>query len=72
MLKNVMANGVLVCAALLMSATPCANAQQTLNFSLGYFTPLALDARVDDDVLHREQHVPAVRRRRLQRRVGRR
>ena len=42
MLKNVMAKGVLMCAALLMSAT-LANAQdarQTLNFTLGYFTPL--------------------------------
>lgn len=28
-----------------------AHAQQTLNFSLGYFTPLGPDARVDDDVL---------------------
>ena len=42
MLKNVMAKGVLMCAALLMSAT-LANAQdarQTVNFTLGYFTPL--------------------------------
>ncbi len=50
MLKNVMARGVLMCAALLMCAT-IANAQQTLNFTLGYFTPLALDARDHDDVL---------------------
>jgi hypothetical protein len=50
MLKNVMAKSVLVCAALFMCA-PVANAQQTLNFTLGYFTPLALDARDDDDVL---------------------
>jgi hypothetical protein len=28
-----------------------ARAQQTLNFSLGYFTPLGTDARVEDDVL---------------------
>ena len=28
-----------------------ARAQQTLNFSLGYFTPLGSDARVQDDVL---------------------
>ena len=28
-----------------------AQAQQTLNFSLGYFTPLGRDARVEDDVL---------------------
>jgi hypothetical protein len=39
-----------MCAALLMCAT-IANAQQTLNFTLGYFTPLALDARDHDDVL---------------------
>ena len=56
MLKKVMARGVFVCAALLMCAT-IANAQssdrarQTVNFTLGYFTPLALDARDDDDVL---------------------
>ena len=50
MLKNVMARGVLMCAALLMCAT-IANAQQTLNFTLGYFTPLSLDARDHDDVL---------------------
>ena len=50
MLKNVMAKSVFVCAALFMSAT-VANAQQTVNFTLGYFTPLALDARDDDDVL---------------------
>lgn len=53
MLNNVMARGVLMCAALLMCA-PIASAQnsgQTLNFTLGYFTPLGVDARDDDDVL---------------------
>lgn len=41
----------IVCAGLLSMAWPAA-AQQTLNFSLGYFTPHGEDARVDDDVLN--------------------
>lgn len=53
MLKNVIAKGLLV-GALLMCAT-AASAQdlgrQTVNFTLGYFTPLGYDARDDDDVL---------------------
>jgi hypothetical protein len=40
---------VLVCAVL--AAAPAA-AQQTLNFSVGYFTPLGEDARVEGDVLN--------------------
>ena len=56
MLKKLMAKGILVGAAL-CTCTSIANAQsadsprQTLNFSLGYFTPLGIDARSHDDVL---------------------
>ena len=54
MLKKVIASGVLA-GATLMSAS-VANAQglgkQTVNFTLGYFTPLGPDARDDDDVLN--------------------
>jgi hypothetical protein len=42
--------GLLVCAAVL-AAAPAAQAQQTLSFTVGGFSPLAEDARVDDDVL---------------------
>lgn len=53
MLKNGLMKGVLV-AALLMCAT-VASAQdlgkQTVNFTLGYFTPLGYDSRDIDDVL---------------------
>src|SRR5215510_832368 len=53
MLKNGLMKGVLV-AAVLMCAT-AANAQdlgkQTVNFTLGYFTPLGFDSRDNDDVL---------------------
>lgn len=55
MLKNVFRIGMLVSPVLLMCATT-ANAQdrgrQTLNFTLGYFTPLGEDARIDNDVLN--------------------
>jgi hypothetical protein len=53
MLNNVMAKGVLMCAALLMCATSASaqDGRQTVNFTLGYFTPLGVDARDDDDVL---------------------
>ena len=54
MLKNVFGKALLV-GALLMCAT-VASAQdlgrQTVNFTLGYFTPLGFDARDDDDVLN--------------------
>lgn len=54
MLKKVIASAVLA-GATLMCAT-VANAQglgkQTVNFTLGYFTPLGPDARDDDDVLN--------------------
>jgi len=50
MLNKAVSIGVLVCAAMLASAQP-ARAQQTLNFTLGYFAPLGADARVSGDVL---------------------
>jgi hypothetical protein len=54
MLKNVIANGMLVLTAVLIGATSAGaqdRGQQTLNFTLGYFTPLGFDARDDDDIL---------------------
>jgi hypothetical protein len=55
MLKNVMAKGMLVGVAMLIGTT-AASAQdrglQTVNFTLGYFTPLGVEARDDDDVLN--------------------
>ncbi len=45
------AAAALVCGALLLVPEPAA-AQQTLNFTLGYFTVLGEDARVDRDVLN--------------------
>lgn len=54
MLNRVFMNGMFAAAALLGCAT-VASAQdlgkQTVNFTLGYFTPLGYDARDDDDVL---------------------
>ncbi len=43
---------IAACALVLGSAVP-ALAQQTLNFSFGYFTVRGEDARVDEDVLNR-------------------
>lgn len=55
MLKRVFTNPLLVAGAVLMCATT-ASAQdrglQTVNFTLGYFTPLGFEARDDDDVLN--------------------
>jgi len=54
MLKNVLRNGMLVTAAMLICATAARaqdRGQQTVNFTLGYFTPLGFEARDDDDVL---------------------
>jgi len=51
-----MRNRCSVCAvlavAVLFGAARDARAQQTLNFSLGYFTPLGEDARIEGDVLN--------------------
>jgi hypothetical protein len=53
MLKRVLTGGMLVAAMLV--CTTAAQAQdggkQTVNFTLGYFTPLGLEARDADDVL---------------------
>jgi len=53
-MKRVLSNGVLAAVAMLMCAT-AADAQdagkQTVNFTLGYFTPIGFEARDDDDVL---------------------
>ena len=55
MLKNVFIKGIFVFGAMLIGVNT-AHAQdrglQTLNFTLGYFTPLGFDARDDDDVLN--------------------
>lgn len=42
---------LLMAAASVLAQVNAAHAQQTVNLSLGYFTPLGADARVDDDVL---------------------
>lgn len=44
-------SAVFICTAMLAWAQP-AQAQQTLNFTLGYFTPLGEDARTRGDVLN--------------------
>lgn len=53
MLKKVLMKGTFLAAVILGCAT-AAHAQdgkQTVNFTLGYFSPLGFDARNDDDVL---------------------
>lgn len=53
MLKRVLRNGGLA-AAMLICATAAAaqdRGKQTVNFTLGHFTPLGFEARHDDDVL---------------------
>jgi hypothetical protein len=42
----------LLAGAAMLAAAPEAAAQQTLNFSLGFFTPRGADARTDGDVLN--------------------
>lgn len=53
MLKNVFLGGMLATA--ILGSAPAAHAQdsgkQTVNFTLGYFTPLGFESRDDDDVL---------------------
>jgi len=51
MLQRTVTSAVLVFAAVALFAQP-AHAQQTLNFTLGYFAPLGVDARDRDDVLN--------------------
>ena len=45
---------VMVCVGAVLWGRTAA-AQQTVNFTLGYFTPHGVDARVDDDVLNANQ-----------------
>jgi hypothetical protein len=47
-----MTTGVVVCTAVLAWAPPAHAQQQTVNFTLGYFTPRGEDARVAGDVLN--------------------
>src|SRR4030095_1594045 len=51
MLHRFIVTGMCVCTAMLAWAQP-ARAQQTVNFTLGYFTPLGEDARTTGDVLN--------------------
>ena len=51
MLHRFIVTGMCVCTAMLAWAQP-ARAQQTVNFTLGYFTPLGEDARTSGDVLN--------------------
>jgi hypothetical protein len=51
MLQKIVTSAVLVFAAFLTCARP-AHAQQTVNFTLGYFVPLKDDARTHDDVIN--------------------
>jgi hypothetical protein len=52
MLTRFITTGVVVCTALLAWAQPAHAQQQTVNFTLGYFTPLGEDARTAGDVLN--------------------
>ena len=49
-MQRTVTGAVLVFAAIMTCARP-AHAQQTLNFTLGYFSPLGVDARVAGDTL---------------------
>ena len=51
MVQRTASSAVLVFAAILICARP-AHAQQTLNFTLGYFAPLDENSRVSGDVLN--------------------
>jgi hypothetical protein len=51
-MRNRVFISVLVAAAAVFGAAHQASAQQTLNVSLGYFTPLGEDARVEGDILN--------------------
>ncbi len=46
------ASGAVLVAMAVLAAPGVAAAQQTFNFSLGYFTPRGEDARVEGDVLN--------------------
>jgi hypothetical protein len=49
---NRLASGAVLVAMAVLAAPGAAAAQQTFNFSLGYFTPHGEDARVEGDVLN--------------------
>ena len=51
MLQKTLTGGALLLVATLMCPEP-ARAQQTLNFTIGYFAPLGEDARVSGDVIN--------------------
>jgi hypothetical protein len=51
MLQRIVSSAVGACATLVICAHP-ASAQQTVNFTLGYFAPLGEDARVPGDVIN--------------------
>jgi hypothetical protein len=50
-MRHIASTTVFVCALVVAFAEP-ARAQQTLNFTIGYFAPLGEDARVADDVIN--------------------
>jgi hypothetical protein len=51
MLQRTVTSAALLVAAILITAQP-AHAQQTVNFTLGYFAPLGEESRVSGDVLN--------------------
>jgi hypothetical protein len=52
-----LASSVLIVCALVMATAPSAHAQQTLNFTIGYFSVRGEDARVDNDILVQERNL---------------
>jgi hypothetical protein len=52
MLNRFMATGAVVCMAMLAWAQPAHAQQQTVNFMIGYLTPIGEDARTNGDVLN--------------------
>ena len=52
MLHRFIVTGMCVCTAMLAWAQPARAQQQTVNFTLGYFTPHSEDARTTGDVLN--------------------
>ena len=52
MLHRFIVSGMCVCTAMLAWAQPAQAQQQTVNFTLGYFTPHSEDARTSGDVVN--------------------
>ncbi len=52
MLQRTVTSAALLVAAILITPQPAHAQQQTVNFTLGYFSPFGRDARVSDDVLN--------------------